>query len=42
MEKETWYFGENDITKNAFHKNKRSVNINEVIQNYYPIVLSDK
>ena len=30
MEEEAVYFGENGIIKNAFHKNKRSININEV------------
>ena len=30
MEQEAIYFRENDIIKNAFHKNKRPININEV------------
>ena len=30
MEQEAIYFRENDIIKSAFHKNKRSININEV------------
>ena len=30
MEQEAVYFGENGIIKSAFHKNKRSININEV------------
>ena len=30
MEQEAVYFGENGITKSAFHKNKRPININEV------------
>ena len=30
MEQEAVYFGENSIIKNAFHKNKKPININEV------------
>ena len=30
MEQEAVHFGENGIIKSAFHKNKRSININEV------------
>ena len=30
MEQEALYFGENSITKNPFHKNKKPININEV------------
>ena len=30
MEQEAVYFGENGITKSAFHKNKRPIIINEV------------
>ena len=40
IEQEALYFGENDIIKNAFHKNKRPRNINEV--DIKRIVLSDK
>ena len=40
MEQEAVYFGENDIIKSAFHKNKRPININEVNIEY--IVLSNK
>ena len=40
MEEEAVYFGENDIIKSAFHKNKRSININEV--DIEEIVLSHK
>ena len=28
--KKTLYFGENDISENVFHKDKRPININEV------------
>ena len=38
MEQEAVYFGENSILKSAFHKNKRTININEV--NIEEIVLS--
>ena len=30
MEQEALYFDENSITKSAFHKNKKQININEV------------
>ena len=30
MEEEAVYFGENGIIKSVFHKNKRSIDINEV------------
>ena len=30
MEQKALYFGENGIIKNAFHKNKKLININEV------------
>ena len=30
MEQEAMYFGENDIIKSAFHRNKRTINVNEV------------
>ena len=30
MKQEAVYFGENGIVKSTFHKNKRSININEV------------
>ena len=40
MEEEAVCFGENDIIKSAFHKNKRSININEV--DIEEIVLSHK
>ena len=30
MEQEALYFHENSITKSAFHKNKKQININEV------------
>ena len=40
MEQEAVYFGENSIIKNAFHKNKRPININEV--DIKEIVLSHK
>ena len=30
MEQEAVYFGENDIIKSVFHKNKRPININEL------------
>ena len=30
MEEEAVYFGENGIIKSTFHKNKRTININEV------------
>ena len=31
MEQEAVYFGANSITKSAFHKNKRPIDINEVV-----------
>ena len=40
MEQEAVYFGENGIIKSAFHKNKRSININEL--DIEEIVLSHK
>ena len=40
MEQEAVYFGENDIIKSAFHKNKRAISINEV--DIAEIVLSCK
>ena len=40
MEQEAVYFGENGIIKSVFHKNKRSININEV--DTEKIVLSHK
>ena len=40
MEQEGVYFGENDIIKSAFHKNKKPTNINE--GNIKEIVLSHK
>ena len=40
MEQEVVYFGEKGITKSAFHKNKRSINISEV--DIEEIVLSHK
>ena len=40
MEQEAVYFGENCIIKSAFHKNKKSININEV--DIEEIVLSHK
>ena len=40
MEQKALYFGENGIIKNAFHKNKKLININEV--DIKKIVLSDK
>ena len=40
MEQEAVYFGENSIIKSAFHKNKKTININEV--NIEEIVLSHK
>ena len=40
MEQEAVYFGENDIIKSAFHKNKRPININEI--DTERIKLSDK
>ena len=40
MGQEAAYFRENDIIKSAFHKNKRSININEV--DIEEIVLSHK
>ena len=30
MDQEALHFGENSIMKNAFHKNKKPININEV------------
>ena len=40
MEQEEVYFGEDGIIKNAFHKNKRPININEV--DIEEIILSHK
>ena len=40
MEQEATSFGENDILKSDFHRNKRSININEV--DIERIALSDK
>ena len=40
MKQEAMYFGENSIIKSAFHKNKRSININKV--DIEEIVLSHK
>ena len=40
MEQEGVHFGENSIIKSAFHKNKKSININEADINR--IALSDK
>ena len=40
MEQKALYFGENGIIENAFHKNKKLININEV--DIKKIVLSDK
>ena len=40
MKQEAIYFGENDIIKSAFHKNKRPINISEV--DIEKIELSDK
>ena len=40
MEQEALYFSENGIIKNAFYKNKKYININEI--DIKRIVLSDK
>ena len=40
MKQEATHFGENSIIKNSFHKNKKSININEV--DVRRIALSDK